>query len=54
MKKHNAALLDEKFGTGQKVLDHASLKSNQDGTAEFPRYDKEYESIAGIKPIKKE
>lgn len=56
MKKINAKQLDEKFGTGQQVLDHASLKQRSDktGQAEFPRYDEDFESIPGVKPIKKE
>lgn len=59
MKKQNAALLDDKFGAqfgaGSNALDHASLKKNvSTGKAEFPRYDEDYESIPGVKPIKKE
>lgn len=55
MKKHNAKLLDEKFGTGQQAMDHASLKkSEKTGRAEFPRYDEDFEAIPGVKPIKKE
>jgi NADH dehydrogenase [ubiquinone] 1 alpha subcomplex assembly factor 2 len=53
MKKHNAKLLDDKFGTGNEGKDHASLKSNEKGKAEFPRYDEDFESVPGIKPIKK-
>lgn len=54
IKKINAKMLDEKYGTGSKEMDHAALKQNEKtGKAEFPRYDEEYETFPGIKPMKK-
>jgi NADH dehydrogenase [ubiquinone] 1 alpha subcomplex assembly factor 2 len=50
VKKKNAAELESKYATPQ---DHAALKSNVSGRAEFPRHDDDYELLPGTDPIKK-